>query len=368
MKVFFYRFLSLLLCLLVLLTLVPAALAEGLSAPYTLNAAFTGDEDSSFVSFPVLTGGDENICSAINSALSAGAFYPQYLGILSGVTAGSAGIRLSFESNVLPDAPISGRYLSLCVTAEGKQPQGRPGQCRYPFIFDLTTGEAIPFDALCADPDAAMDEIEAYILDEVSDEISDYMEFAFLSPVPFDRCFCDGLGNITFCYDRNDFTFLSGSAGAVTVPQSAFPDTLDLSAESILTGLLVPEKTPLAISLLGAPLDDVLSRYHATFDSCYYVEGEAYTVEEPQLRGTYLITRDGAYVDSVLFTALIPASLVRSAAQMTDPAPRSLGELDAEKELVLPGTAYTETDGSLIRTYYFDHDNTLCAVRVSKAQ
>ena len=347
----------------------------------------------SFVEYPEFISedpADAALISALNRRIQETAHIPEYLQLLATIQEGGTGLKLTCDQND-QGALGSAHVVSLLFSAEGKMLRGRPGQVYYPLTLDLATGDPVAFDALFTDPENAKIFIESYLHTEVEPALSTYLENSQLFPVPYERFFLDGYGNLILVYESSQLSFLSGASGAVAFRYSELWDALDTSPEGIpmqamrtMYGTLWnaaaqyipdPEKwtypqllgtyldfgqlpgfPPLLIPALGTPMEEALEKLHPASDSGLYGDGAYYEVEEAVLRGTYLLTdREETTLTGVLTSRLDcygietgKTTLEEAIALMgADPAAKMpMDESAAEMYLVCPGTLalYTFTD------------------------
>lgn len=353
----------------------------------------------SAVEYPEFTSGNParaEWIAAVNQTILDAAHIPEYLQLLSTLQPGGTGLTVSYASSNLSRLNEQGeqggaRYVSLLFSAAGKMLRGRPGQVYYPLTLDLDTGKAVNFDALFKDPDGAKAWIEAYLEAEVEPALSTYLENNQLFPVPYDRFFLDGWGNLTLVYESDQLSFLSGVSGAVSFRYSELWEYLDTSPDGIpmqalqaLPGSSFPSaaqyipqpegwtfpqllKTyldkgklpgfpPLLIPDLETPMEDVLEKLHAASDSGCYADGVYYEVEEPVLRGAYLLTDQDETCLTGILTSRLDCFGIETGKTALSQAIARLGhepaallpmdEAAAEMYLVCPGTValYTFTD------------------------
>ena len=126
--------------------------------------------------------------------------------------------------------------------------------------------------------------------------------------------------------------------------------------ETFLDISKLPGFPPLLIPGLGTPMEEVLEKLHAASDSGYYADGAYYEVEEPVLRGTYLLTdREEITLTGILTSRLdcygieTGKTTLNEAIALMEAEPAALLTIDetaAEMYLVCPGTLalYTFTD------------------------
>ena len=68
-------------------------------------------------------------------------------------------------------------------------------------VLDRTTGEEIRLEQLFSDADAAFDAMETIIENDVLSQLSDYMEYSELLPMPRDNYAIDAYGLTVFYPD-----------------------------------------------------------------------------------------------------------------------------------------------------------------------
>ena len=81
----------------------------------------------------------------------------------------------------------SGSLASMTLVWNGTQADGTNGSSTIGLVLDLTTGEAVELARLFDDADAAFAAMENIISDDVLSELSDYMEYGDLLPMPTDN-------------------------------------------------------------------------------------------------------------------------------------------------------------------------------------
>ena len=293
--------------------------------------------EGSYVLYPVFFAVDpdsmekyeSSVADKINETVQEKAHIPEYVQLLSTVTAGGTGLQMDYSMGVVsewqnPYELSMGRYLSILFNVTGKMLMGRPSQVYYPFTFDLTTGEEVSFDQLFSDPDGAKNYIESKLEEEVEPLLSTYLENNQLSPVPYDRFFLDGEENIIFLYENSQLSFLSGFSGSVAFRYSELAPWLNVSPDSVVaqTSRIAYQRKYFPddamyflLSLqqdfslgwlpvhLGDDLEFTLSKYRSTTDSGYYPGGAYYEVEDAVLRGVLILTDENEETVTGLLTS-----------------------------------------------------------------
>ncbi|MBQ6257535.1 MAG: hypothetical protein IJJ60_13165, partial [Clostridia bacterium] len=335
----------------------------------------------SFVSYPVLIGGESSEAQAlaekINGYMLETAQIPAYLQLLSTLQAGGTGLTMDYDmsnSYVLDETGEKLKcapYVSLVFSAKGKMLLGRPSQVYYPMTLNMKTGETVAFEDLFIDPEGAKAFIETYLEEEVEPTLSTYLENNQLFPVPYDRFFLDGNGNLILYYENSQLSFLSGDSGAVAFRYSELWDWLDTSWSGIPMSVLdTPEEYLGGMTMkeqmdefcmggyplwgfnmeveLGTSVEVLTNLYPQAADSEFYPGGACFELETAALRGTLILTDEAEdYVTGILshrvdyfwiFTG--KTTLTEAEALMgREPIARlNLDEAAAELYRVCPGT------------------------------
>ncbi len=175
----------------------------------------------------------------------------------------------------------------------GEQPDGIDGCSAAGVTIDLETGEEIPFEALFNDADAAVSEMEAIIERDLLENISDYMEFAELLPMPKDVFSVNETG-LTIYYQDDAYRYFDGVSGSVTFYWYELADFI--GEDSPVYALAVWEETQ---DVKQAPgwfgdhealglnklLGEAMKAYPLAEDPDYTRNTKVYTIERPDLRG-----------------------------------------------------------------------------------
>ena len=273
--------------------------------------------------------------------------------------------------------------------------------------LNLKTGEPVAFEDLFTDPEGAKAFMVAYLAEEVEPTLSTYLENNQLFPVPYDRFFLDGNGNLILYYENSQLSFLSGDSGAVAFRYSELWDWLDTSAGGIpMQVLWHPEKyLPMyapdewnfaekndewmnnhslyglgAEIYVGMPLEDVLRKYTAAADSDYYPGGACYELEHAALRGTLILTDGGETAVTGVLTSRVDhfgintgKTTLAEAETLLGTAPSgklTMDEATAAAYRVCPGTAsiYTGADMNgrkLSFTLYADENGVVQYIKLA---
>ena len=191
----------------------------------------------------------------------------------------------------------SGSLASMTLVWNGTQADGTNGSSTIGLVLDLTTGEAVELARLFDDADAAFAAMENIISDDVLSELSDYMEYGDLLPMPTDNYAIDEQG-LTVFYPDDRYRYFDEKNGAVQFawyelaayigedsPVYALAHK-EQSADE-LKAAVAEGRLPGAMESvsLGEKLGDVLVRYTLLTDPDYTNDSRVYLFEEPELRG-----------------------------------------------------------------------------------
>ena len=108
-----------------------------------------------------------------------------------------------------------GKIASMARTWQGEQADGREGSSAAALTVSLETGMEIYFDELFADYEGAIAAMEAIIERDLLGEMSDYMEYADLLPMPTD-CYAITETGLTIYWPQERYRYFDGEAGSVT--------------------------------------------------------------------------------------------------------------------------------------------------------
>lgn len=346
-------------------------------------AAETGASGSS-VSYPVLMA-EENpealtLAAEINETIQETALIPEYLQLLSMIQEGSTGLFMDYRmscpytwKNETEDDYSCSPYVSILLSAKGRMLTGRPSQIYYPITLDLKTGESIAFEDLFIDPEGAKAFMESCLEEEVEPTLSTYLENNQLFPIPYDRFFLDGYGNLILYYENSQLSFLSGNSGAVAFRYSELWNWLDTSPDGIPMSVLSnPDEYASQPAVIAEQMDQVCLGSHPLYgfgmegelgmavnaltalypqaaDSEYYPCGACFEAEAPTLRGTLVLTDEEETIVTGLlshrvdfFGIMTGKTTLAEAEALMDQEPLArlpFDETTAEKYRVCPGTA-----------------------------
>ena len=356
----------------------------------------------SYICYPALNAGEspeaQALAEKINGYIQETAQIPAYLQLLSTLQAGGTGFTMDYDMSVPYVGDECTPYVSLVFSAKGKMLAGRPSQVYYPMTLNLKTGEPVAFEDLFTDPEGAKAFIETYLEEEVEPTLSTYLENSQLFPVPYDRFFLDGNGNLILYYENSQLSFLSGDSGAVAFRYSELWDWLDTSPEGIpLTVLSIPEEYTGGMTMkeqmdevcmgvyplwgftmegeLGMSVEALTDLYPQAADSEYYPGGACFEVETAALRGTMILTDEneetvtGILSHRVDYFGIFTGKTTLAEAEALigqEPAMRlDLDEAAVEIYRVCPGTAVIYKLNGYMFTLYADENGIVQHIKLA---
>jgi len=121
------------------------------------------------------------------------------------------------RGRVLQDGTLwqDGKIASMARTWQGEQADGREGSSAAALTVSLETGMEIYLDELFADYEGAIAAMEAIIEQDILGEMSDYMEYSDLLPMPTD-CYAITEQGLTVYWPEDRYRYFDGEAGSVT--------------------------------------------------------------------------------------------------------------------------------------------------------
>ena len=289
---------------------------------------------------------------------------------------------------------VSGNLASLKLVWNGTQADGTNGSSTSGLVLDLTTGEAVRLEQLFDDADAAFAAMESIISDSVLSELSDYMEYGDLLPMPTDDYAIDEYG-LTVFYPDDRYRYFDEKNGAV---QFAWYELAEyIGEDSPVYALAHAEKTkdelekavaegrlPGAMESvsLGEKLGDVLARFTLLTDPDYTKDSQVYLFEESELRGwaveipKYAETEEDETPISAIRTTradvcgLTVGVTTREdiAAMLGEPKETRAYDEDAARDRMLPAgeSLFFELGGKILQTHV-DQDGVLAGVILREA-
>lgn len=188
-----------------------------------------------------------------------------------------------------------GSVASLVLHWNGTQPDGTAGSAVRALVLDLTTGEEIRLEQLFED--AAIGAMERIIEEDVLPDLSDYMEYSELLPMPRDNYAIDEYG-LTVFYPDDSYRYFDEQSGAVQFAWYELSEYIGedspayalAHAEGDLDALTEAAKSgrlpgPMEQAAVGQKLGEALSAYTLLTDPDYTKDSRVYLFEEASLRG-----------------------------------------------------------------------------------
>ena len=356
-----------------------------------------------FVSYPALNGEEspeaQTLAAKFNGYIQEKAQIPAYLQLLSTLQEGGTKLYMDYDMSVPYVGDECTPYVSLMFSAKGKMLVGRPSQVYYPMTLNLKTGVPVAFEDLFTDPEGAKAFIETYLKEEVEPTLSTYLENNQLFPVPYDRFFLDGNGNLILYYENSQLSFLSGDSGAVAFRYSELWDWLDASRSGVpLSVLSIPEEYTGGKNMaeqmdeicmgvyplwgfnmegeLGMSVEALTDLYPQAADSDSYPGGACFEVETADLRGTMILTDENEEtVTGILshrvdyFGIFTGKTILTEAEALIGQEPAMRLNLDeaaaAEIYRVCPGTAVIYKLNGYMLTLYADENGIVQHIKLA---
>ena len=370
-----------LLTILLLLIMLIAVTAAAESVPYKIREVRIDGANGSSILYPQLTGGDPGIAEKVSASIFQLADIEEYQARMDKLTEPSRVLNVTFDyaMDFRWETDPFNPYCSILITALEME-NGRVTDQRYiPMTFDLATGGLLPFDRLFTNPGHAKAWIESEIETSVAQEIAPCIRSGSLFPVPYERYYVSGQGDIVLYYEREQLEFVSGYAGAVAFLYDELWDDLDTAPDGAPMALMWPGpldhafanryepgfdmteslfETSWNLSLYGmtndvslaTPLSEALEACHGIIREGDYADGDIWIeTEDAQMRGTWLITdQDRQIVTGIYSTRINNAGFVTGKSVRSEwLSAMAYPEVDswvidsdtAEKYLTVPGTA-----------------------------
>lgn len=291
------------LCLLALTLLLPAGAFAEAQAPRVEETKLVIGENS--VRYPQLAGlKDEAVQKKINDDIVLSGDITAHILTLSGLGQSQWGLKVDYQ------AYIDSAVLSVVISAEGKQTNGRNGQSNTALSYDLSTGDRVTLDQLFTRPAETVAAMEAIAADSLLSEMTEYMEAASLTPLPENSFYLDQVG-VTFYYPTRQFSYLSGYGGACQFTYDEISEWLITDQNGLLArmNVLPPSYTqkeqaalvakavtdgrlPGVPAALGDAMTDIVDRYRLVRTPDAFPGGRYFVLEAPAFRGVLLISDD----------------------------------------------------------------------------
>ena len=386
------------LLLLCVIFLCGTALAATVASP---NATAEGvrivevatEIDDNFVRYPQLEGlQNPTIQQTINNAIVSEANITQRLITLSTLQAGGTGLQVSYT------AFFQDSLFSVVINAKGMMENLRNGHQYTALSYDLLTGARLLMSGFFSDPSAAISWMEEQLLDGFSDELSNYLEHAEVTPLPAESFSFDQNG-ITFYYPFQQFSLLNGYSGAVqfqygelqaflipadgSVPSrvgAVLPQLTDEEIQERILSAVTQGTLPYVSVVLGDAIPDLIAEYRLSRTPDQYPGGRYFQFEAPAFRQVLILSDaltsgyDASVVEGILATRMNLFGIqtgvtlrTRWHAILGEPSASVALDAAIAADYGLPvGTAdyYTMANRQLM--LYADENEVLYAVRLSK--
>ncbi len=230
-------------------------------ALFVFNTAFASSTDSTtdahiedistesgdnYIRYPQLAGMDDTpIQNAVNDAIVNEAGISQRLITLSMLQPGGTGLQVSYT------AYLHDMLFSTAISAKGVMENQRNGHVYTALSYDLKTGTRLTMSDFFLNPQAAQAWMEEQLTSTLEDDLSTYLLYAELTPLPLDNFSFDQNG-ITFYYPYHQFSLLSEYSGAVQFQYGELQNFLirEEGSVPVRLGAIVPEYTDAEIKTL----------------------------------------------------------------------------------------------------------------------
>ena len=286
-----------------------------------------------------------------------------------------------------------GKTASMALTWQGEQADGSDGCASMGLTVNLKTGEEILLSQLFSDWDGAQAAMETIITDDVLEDMSDYMEYAELLPMPTDNYAFDDFG-LTVYWPEDRYRYFDGTSGSVTfywheladfigeespVYALAHPDVPYSTSEIealCMSGSVTRMQTP----ELGEKLGDVAVWYRLadpdyTTDALVYPleRMRGYAVEIPKYAET---EEDETPISAIRASRVSMAGLLTTGkttdtevlALLGEPAREQAYDEDAAFDAMLPpGRSLLYEISGRVLQMHFDEDGVLACVILRSA-
>jgi hypothetical protein len=345
-----------------------------------------------FVRYPQLSGmANLTVQQAINDDIVNSAKIAQRLITLSTLKQSGASLQVS-ETTYLKN-----QLFSTVLSAKGMMENLRNAHSYTALSYDLNTGLRLQLSDFFTDPDAAAAWMEEQ-LSGYMDELSGYLDYAEITPLPVDSFSFDD-GGITFYYPYRQFALLSGYSGAVqfqygelqeffikdegSVPARLGANLPQLTNEQIkanVEAITAQGSLPYLPVKLGDSLPDMIARYRLVRTPDQFPGGRYFQLEAPAFRQVLILSDaltqgyDSSVVEGILATRMNLYGIQTGVTERSRwlqilGEPAATVSLDASVAAdygLLPGTADYYTISGRQLMLYADENNILYAVRISK--
>ena len=234
--------------------------------------------------------------------------------------------------------------LSLRLTVEGDLRFGRYVQYVRTALLDAETFQELPLEAVFSDMDALQDFLDAYVEENVLEELNTYLDANELLPVPLDAVYFSESG-VTFHYPAERFQYFSGHAGAVQLQWYELRDYLAVDAPA----------SPLPLKD-GGQIDALLEQFGSLTEPDLVQGGEIYEFESPVLRGVQAVADTEGQVIAVRTARFsvdgVEPGMDRQAVEALLGAPVTASEISASAAPYLRLQAGVQAEYPAFTLYY----------------
>lgn len=288
------------ICLILALMLPLTALAEAADAPAIQRKGLTLGEG--YVYYPQVEGlADETLTASVNARVLEELGVAGYLDRLAVTMQSPTPLTVDYS------ARLKGDVLSLQMLASGPVKGTRSTQVWTTTNIDLRTGEAIGWEQLFTDPDAAKARIAEHLDYEVVPELSAHLSNCEVNPLPDTFTLSDTA--LTLHYPIGQLSTLSDRAAVIAVRWSVVSDLLRAEPDGIPARIgalasVTPDATtrqriidavaegslPGVPAHLGDSVQEWVDRSGLLVDPDLYEGGRLIQLEDGAFRGVYLLT------------------------------------------------------------------------------
>lgn len=284
-----------------------------------------------------------------------------------------------------------GKLASMWRTWQGEQADGREGSSAAALTVSLETGMEIYLDELFDDAAAATAAMEDIISEEILSEMSDYMEYSDLLPMPT-NCFSVDERGLTVYWPQDSYRYFDGTSGSVTFlwheiaehigessPVYALSRPGDVDISALRADVALGAFHEALNARLYEELESVERRY-ALGDPDYTTDALVYPLE--RVRGFSLevpkyadTPEDGDRISAIRASCISNHGLTTGVTTVEDVysifgAPDSAVLYDeeaAEDALLEPGESlFYETDGRVLQTHFGEDGKLACLILRSR--
>lgn len=269
------------------------------------------ESGASSVTRPVIEGMPNTfVQDTINRAIEVDGQYERYAQTLQAIGATSAS-GLQVRSHAVLLGAQGKEILAIRIEVDGRVDGGRPTSYVQALMYDTTNGLPVTYQDIFADANDISDRMQESFEEALSSDSTGYLDPGAFFPLPTGNLLLDDWG-ITFFYDPEQFTLLSGRAGSLYLHYDEIAAFLNMQEGSLLERLGIKERLQPGPStrdqignsvamgeLPGIPLtlgisaEEMLGQYPKAMDSESFPGGAKYQLEDDRFRGTQVIVSDG---------------------------------------------------------------------------